>query len=138
METVFETPNSELVEARNKIKELEEKIRSLECDIKEKEETISAIEENMTIQYVEDWTVKDNYYGKGRFSGYVYWILGEGMVFYEDNTTFEGSWDFSGEITEGELRGTHSDKLLAKWQHGEEIDLNEDDSEDDSEYDSNF
>lgn len=128
METVFETPIDELAEARNKIKELEEKIRSLECD------TISAIEENMTSQYVEDWTVTDNYYGKGSFSGNIYWILGEGMVFYEDNTTFEGSWDSSGEITSGELRGTHSDKLLAKWQDGEEIDLNEDDSE----YDSNF
>lgn len=137
METVFETAIDELVEARNKIKELEEKIRSLECDIKEKDETISAIEENMTSQYVEDWTVTDNYYGKGRFSGNMYWIKGEGMVFYQDNTLFEGSWDSSGEITDGELRETYSDELLAKWEHGEEIAINEDDSNADSEYDSN-
>jgi hypothetical protein len=125
METVFQTPHDELLDARNKIKELEEKIRSLEYNIKEKNETISDIEKNMTSQYVEDWTVTDNYFGKGRFSGNMYWILGEGMVIYENKTIFEGSWDSTGEITEGELRRTHSDKVLAKWEDGEEIDLDE-------------
>jgi len=129
METVFQTPPDELLEARNKIKELEEKIRSLEYNIKEKNETISDIEKNMTSQYVEDWTVTDDYSGKGRFSGNMYWILGEGMVFYENNTIFEGSWNSTGEITEGELRGTHSDELLAKWEDGEEIDLDDDEDE---------
>jgi len=133
MQTVFETPIDELAEARNKIKELEEKIRSLECDIEEKDETISAIEQNMTSQYVEDWTVTDNYYGKGRFSGNMYWIKGEGMVFYQDKTMFEGSWDSSGEITDGELREIYSHELLAKWEHGEEVELNEKDSDFESE-----
>jgi hypothetical protein len=133
METVFQTPinnEDELANARNKIKELEEKIKWLECDIKENKETISAIEMNMTSQYVEDWTVTDNN-GKGRFSGNMYWIKGGGMVFYENNTIFQGDWDSTGEITEGELRGTHSDELLAKWEDGEEIDLEKED-----EYDS--
>jgi len=129
MDTVFESRIDELADARQKIKELEDKIRWLECDIKEKEETISAIESNMENCYVENWTITDSDGKKGEFSGNIYWIKGEGIVFYKNNTIFEGGWDSTGEITDGELRGTHSDEIIAKWECGEEIDLDEDNME---------
>ena len=130
METAFQTPLDELIEAKNKIKELDEKIKWLECEIKEKTETISAIEDNMETLYVENWTVTDKN-GKGEFSGNICWIKGGGIVFYKNNTIFEGSWDSTGEITEGELRGTYSDEILTKWEYGEEIDLEDEEEEED-------
>jgi hypothetical protein len=125
METVFQASPDELVEARNKIKELEQHIRYLECDIEEKKETIAAIENNMSNQYVENWTVTDSNGQKGEFSGTMCWIKGDGIIIYKNNTIFEGSWDSTGEIIDGELRGTYSDELLTKWEDGEELDLKE-------------
>ena len=91
METVFETPmnhEDELAQAKNKIKELEEKIKCLECDIKDKTETISAIEKNMSSQYVENWTCSDINGKRGEFSGNMYWIKGEGMIFNKKQNNF--------------------------------------------------
>jgi hypothetical protein len=128
METVFEThinQEDQLTQARNKIKELEEKIKCLECDIKDKSETISGIENNMSSQYVENWTCTDMNGKRGEFSGNMYWIKGEGMIFNKNKTIFEGSWDSTGEIIEGELRGIYSNELLSKWENGEEVDLDD-------------
>ena len=129
MDTVFEPSSNreiEIVDPKNKIKELEEKIKWLESEVKEKTETISVIENNMEQFYVENWIVSDQDGEKGEFSGNIYWIKGEGTMFYKDNKMFEGSWDSKGEIIDGELRGTYSDELLAKWEDGEEVDLDED------------
>jgi hypothetical protein len=126
METVFE---SELREANNKIKELEEKIRFLECDIKEEKETISAIEKNMENFYVENWTITDSNGKKGRFSGNICWIKGSGLLYYNDGTYFEGDWDSIGEISYGELRRTYTDDIITKWEDGEEVDEEEEDED---------
>jgi hypothetical protein len=127
METVFEKPMDELDEAKNLIKQLEEKIRLLECDIKEHKETISAIEDNMESCYVENWTVTDSDGKKGEFYGNIRFVKGCGTLYYKDKTYFEGDWDSTGEINCGELRRTHTDELLAKWEDGEEIDLEDED-----------
>lgn len=129
METVFQPPTDEIIEARNKIKELEEKIKWLETDNKDKMETISIMEKNMERLYVENWTVTDSDGKKGVFSGNVYWIKGDGTLFYKNNTIFEGSWDSTGEIIDGELRGTHTDELISKWIDGDEVDLEEEEDE---------
>jgi hypothetical protein len=137
METVFETPTYELVKAMEQIKQLEEKINRLEHEVKEKDNTISAIEKNMERLYVENWTVKDKDGKEGTFSGNVYWIKGGGIVFYKNSTIFEGDWDSTGEITDGELRETYGDYVIAKWEAGEEIELDdEDDDDEESDYES--
>ena len=69
METTFQPPTDEIIEARNKIKELEEKINWLETDNKDKMRTISIMEKNMERLYVENWTVTDSDGKKGVFSG---------------------------------------------------------------------
>jgi hypothetical protein len=134
METVFaKTTNdaeAELIEAKNKIKELEEKIKYLECDIKDEKETISAIEKNMDSFYVENWTVVDSNGKKGSFSGNIYWIKGSGLLYYKNGTYFEGDWDSIGEINYGELRRTYTDDVITKWENGEEVYDDEDDDED--------
>jgi hypothetical protein len=112
-----------LIQAQNKIKQLEEKVAILESEILEKQSHIESIESNMKSQYVEDWTMTDSDGKKGSFSGNMYWIKGEGMIFYKNNTIFEGNWDSTGEINYGELRETYSDEVLAKWECGIEIDL---------------
>jgi hypothetical protein len=126
MDSVFE---SALREANNKIKELEEKIRCLECDIKDEKETISAIEKNMESFYVENWTVADSNGKKGRFSGNIYYIKGSGLLYYNDGTYFEGDWDSIGEISYGELRRTYTDDIITKWEDGEEVDEEEEDED---------
>jgi hypothetical protein len=55
------------------------------------------------------------------------------MVFYKNSTIFEGDWDSTGEITDGELRETYGDYVIAKWEAGEEIELDDDDEESDYE-----
>ena len=117
----------ELTEAKNKIKELEEEIKLLKCELDEKTKTLNAIEFNMSNTYVENWTVSDNNGKKGEFSGNMYWIKGEGMVFYKNKTILEGSWDSNGEVIDGELRGTYNNELIRKWENGVEVDLEEDD-----------
>jgi hypothetical protein len=117
METVFQTSVDELSAEKNKIKELEEKVRWLETELHDKEKTILAIEQNMERLYVENWTIKD----RGTFSGNVYWIKGGGILFYDDGTRFEGDWDSTGKITDGELYFTHSGELVTRWENGKEI-----------------
>jgi hypothetical protein len=130
METLFQTSFDELSSEKNKIKELEEKVRWLEIELHNKEKTILAIEKNMEVLYVENWTVKD----RGTFSGNVYWIKGGGILFNNDGTRFEGDWDSTGKITDGELYITHSGELVARWENGEEIASEDEiDSEDESE-----
>jgi len=87
----------------------------------------------MKSQYVENWTVTDSYGEKGEFSGNIYWIKGEGTIFYKNNTIFEGDWDSTGEINDGELRGMHSDEVLAKWECGIEMDLDSSEKSEDEE-----
>ena len=128
--TTMETPmnqENELTEAKNKIKELEEEIKLLKCELDEKTKTLKDIEYNMSSTYVENWTVSDNNGKKGEFSGNMYWIKGEGMVFYKNKTILEGSWDSTGEVIDGELRGTYNNELIRKWENGLEVDLEEDD-----------
>lgn len=115
----------ELAEAKNLIKQLEEKIRWLECDIKGKTEMIDEIKNNMSCEYVENWSFTDSNGKKGRFSGNMNWIKSSGMVFYEDKTIFEGGWYYNGDIDYGELRGIYNDKLIAKWEDGDEIEPEE-------------
>jgi hypothetical protein len=117
METVFQTSFDELSSEKNKIKELKEKVRWLEIELHNKEKTILAIEKNMERLYVENWTVKD----RGTFSGNVYWIKGGGILFNNDGTRFEGDWDSTGKITDGELYITHSGERVSRWENGEEV-----------------
>ena len=131
----MQTSSSELEDAKNKIKELEQKIAMLEAEVKDEKCTISAIEENMESFYVENWTVTDSRGKKGSFSGNVYWIKGSGLLYYKDGTCFEGDWDSIGEINYGELRRTYTDEVITKWEGGEEVyeDEEEDEEEDENE-----
>jgi hypothetical protein len=132
METVFKksinNPEMELIEARNKIKQFEEKILNLTHELEEKKDTIKAIEDNMKRLYVENWTVTDSFGKKGEFSGNVYWVKGSGMLFYKDGTIFEGCWESTGEILHGELCNTYSGDLIKKWDCGEEVEEGEEDN----------
>jgi hypothetical protein len=76
----------------------------------------------MKSQYVENWTFIDADGKKGDFSGNMCWIKCSGLIFYKDGTMFEGDWDSTGEIVDGELRYTYSDDLITKWVDGEEVD----------------
>lgn len=116
-----------MVELKNKIKELEEKVAVLESELKDKEYEISAIEKNMDSFYVENWTVVDSNGKKGCFSGNIYWIKGTGLLYYKDGTCFEGDWDSIGEINYGELRRTYTDEVITKWENGIEVYEDEDD-----------
>jgi len=128
METVFETPtnrDTDLLEAKEQIKQLENQITDLKKQLTEskwnlieKESTISQIEKNMASQYVEDWTCTDIDGKAGRFSGNMYWIKGEGMLYYKNGTHFEGSWDSEGEIIDGELISNRNLEVLEKWDCG--------------------
>ena len=89
--------------------------------IEEKTEEISAIKDNMESFYVENWTVTDSNGKKGEFSGNINWVKGSGIIYYKDKTYFEGCWYDTGEIDSGELRHTHTDALIKKWEDGEEV-----------------
>jgi hypothetical protein len=118
-----------LIQAQNKIKQLEEKVAIVEREVLEKQCHIASIESNMKSQYVENWNVTDIDGEKGEFSGNIYWIKGEGTIFYKNNTIFEGDWNSTGEINDGELRGMYSDEVLAKWECGIEMDLDSSEGE---------
>jgi len=120
----------ELTDAKNKIKDLETKIADLTKQLLEKQCEILSIEENMETQYVDGWTVKDSYGGKGEFHGTIYWIKGKGVLYYKDRTRFEGHWDSSGEIKNGELSNCNGD-VITKWEDG--VELEEEDEEDEDE-----
>ena len=131
----MQTCSSELDEAKNKIKELEQKIATLEAEVKDERCTISAIEENMESFYVENWTVTDSRGKKGSFSGNVYWIKGSGLLYYKDGMYFEGDWDSIGEINYGELRHTYTDDIITKWEGGEEVYEDEEEDKDEDKED---
>jgi hypothetical protein len=114
-----------IVEQNNKILELSQKIASLEKEVKEKQDTIEAIEANMECFYVENWKTTDSNGKKGEFSGNICWIKGSGMIYYKNGTYYEGDWDSTGEFGYGELRGTHSDVLITKWEGGVEVEEEE-------------
>jgi hypothetical protein len=124
----------EFIDTHNKIKKLERKIIELESQLQEKCIMISDIEQNMTSQYVENWTITDTDGEKGEFSGNMYWIKGEGLIFYKNGTHFEGSWDSTGEIIDGELIRNSNSEVISKWECGVEIgDEDDEDSDEDSE-----
>ena len=102
------------------IQELEKKIKLLEIDIAEKNSKISDIENNMKSFYVENWKTTDSDGVKGEFSGNIYWVKGEGTIFYKNRTHFEGDWNSTGEIENGELFD-YSGKIIEKWVDGELI-----------------
>jgi hypothetical protein len=116
METVFSN------QLENKIKQLEEIIVQLEkqieeknCEIKDKKEYISAIENNMTREYVEGWVIDgETYYGS------IYWVKGEGELYCKDKTKFDGTWDSNGDFTDGKLLDPY-DNVLEQWEDGEFI-----------------
>lgn len=115
----------EFIDMQNKIKELEQKISKLESQLQEKNHTISDIEKNMTSQYVENWTTTDIDGKKGEFSGNMYWIKGEGLLFYKNGTHFDGSWDSCGEFIDGQLVRNSDLEVIAKWEQGVEIEAEE-------------
>jgi hypothetical protein len=120
----------ELTDAKNKIKDLETKIADLTQQLLEKQYEMVSIKENMETQFVDGWTVKDSYGGKGEFHGNIYWIKGEGILYYKDRTSFEGDWDSSGEINNGELSNCNGD-VITKWEDG--VELGEEEEEEDEE-----
>ena len=136
MDTVFAEPSNNIVfeflEAKSKIKTLEDKIVALEMQVKEKVCEIDAIEKNMTRQYVEDWSVTDSDGKKGAFCGNIYWIKGGGTLYYNNKTHFEGDWDSTGKIVDGELFDCH-DNLVTKWVDGVEFDDDDEEEEDEDE-----
>jgi hypothetical protein len=121
----YDELNAELIEAKNKIKELEERIKFLDEMFHEK----VSIESNLGLHsaYVEDWKDCDG----NKFCGSIYWTKNEGILYNRDTTRFEGIWDFDGEIKEGELTNRAGD-VIEKWENGEEIlESYEDESEED-------
>jgi len=122
----------ELTEAKNKIKDLEIKITDLTQQLLEKQYEIIYIEENMVTQYVDGWTVKDSYGEKGEFHGNIYWIKGEGILYYKNRTRFEGDWDSSGKIKNGELSNCNGD-VITKWEDGVELEVEKEEEEEEEE-----
>jgi len=121
-----------LPEYTNQIKLLEEKVAALEKQLDETKYILGghlySIERNMTRQYVEDWTVTDEDGKKGNFCGIMYWIKGEGSIYYNDKTHFEGNWDSAGEIIDGKLFDRNYE-LLSEWIDGVEVESDEEGSE---------
>ena len=119
---------SVLVEAKNKLKQLEEKNAKLEAQVEdlksqvedlkhqvaEKDRVIADIEANMTRDYVEQWTTDE-----GEFTGGIYWVKGEGTMYYKNKTYFEGSWSSTGEIIEGLLCDARNRNVIERWENGE-------------------
>ena len=112
---------SVLLEAKNKLKQLEEKNAKLEAqvvDLKkqvaEKDRVFADIETNLTRDYVEEWTTDD-----GEFTGGIYWMKGEGTLYYKNKTYFEGSWNSAGEIIEGLLCDCRNRNVIERWEDGE-------------------
>ena len=127
MENVFlNNTEAQLIDAKNKIKELEEKIAELENQLEDKQYTIDSIENNMSSHYVENWSVTDSDGNVGEFSGNIRWIKGGGLLFYEDGTNFEGDWDLNGEIMDGVLFDTDSGDVITKWDCGLEVEEDQD------------
>jgi hypothetical protein len=100
----YDQLSTELIEAKNKIEELEERIECIESNL------------GLHSAYVEYWKDSDG----NEFSGSIYWTKNSGMLYNRDRTLFEGKWDYDGEIMEGELTDLDGD-VLEKWEGGEEI-----------------
>lgn len=138
METVFarSVNNAEsqtIILLEKKIADLTKQLQETQMELNEKKSIISAIEDNLTGQCVEEWEVTDNTGKKGNFYGRIYWIKGDGIIYYEDQSHFEGDWDSMGEIINGKLIDCKYD-VIAKWENGEEIE-HEDEDEDEDEDD---
>jgi hypothetical protein len=115
---------NELTEAKNKIKELEEKLSHIKNQlkqanylIKEKEAFISDIEKNSRLDWVEGWKDADG----NKFYGNISWVKSDGTLDYSDASKFEGEWLLNGEFYQGELID-RSRKVIEKWEDGEFID----------------
>ena len=137
METVFATSvnNSEsntILLLEKKIEDLTKQLQKTQLELEEKITTISAIENNLTSQYVEEWVVTDNNGKKASFGGIIYWMKGEGSIFYKDKSHFEGDWDSMGEIIDGKLFD-YNYNVISEWKNGEEIEEEEEEEEEDEE-----
>ena len=121
----YDKLNTELIEAKNKIKELEEKVKFLDEMFSKQVSIESNLESHSA--YVEYWKDCDG----NEFCGSIYWTKNEGILYNRDTTRFEGIWDFDGEIKEGELTNRAGD-VIEKWEDGEEIlESDEDESDED-------
>jgi hypothetical protein len=121
----YDELNAELIEAKNKIKELEKRVKFLDEMFSEK----ISIESNLELHsaYVENWKDCD----RNEFSGSIYWTKNSGILYNIDRTRFEGEWDYDGEIMKGELTD-RAGNVIEKWENGEEIlEFGEDASESD-------
>jgi hypothetical protein len=114
---------SVLVEAKNKLKQLEEKnakletqVEDLKSQVEDLKDQVADIETNMTRDYVEGWTTDE-----GEFTGGIYWVKGEGTMYYKNKTYFEGSWSSNGEIIEGLLCDARNRNVIERWEDGELI-----------------
>ena len=121
----YDKLNTELIEAKNKIKELEEKVKFLDEMFSKQVSIESNLESHSA--YVVYWKDCDG----NEFCGSIYWTKNEGILYNRDTTRFEGIWDFDGEIKEGELTNRAGD-VIEKWEDGEEIlESDEDESDED-------
>jgi hypothetical protein len=122
----YDELNAELIEAKNKIKELEKRVKFLDEMFSEK----ISIESNLELHsaYVENWKDCD----RNEFSGSIYWTKNSGILYNIDRTRFEGEWDYDGEIMEGELTDC-AGNVIEKWENGEEILESDEDESDENE-----
>jgi hypothetical protein len=120
----YDQLNTELIEAKNKIKELEERVNFLD-EMFSKQVSIETNLESHSA-YVECWKDCDG----NEFCGSIYWTKNEGIIYNKDRTRFEGKWDLDGEIKEGELTD-RGGNVIEKWEDGEEILQFEEDEDDD-------
>ena len=134
--TTMQQPPVDSDSSSHEVKVLEEKVALLEKqlaakqgELEESQDAIKSIENNLTRQYVEDWDVTDADGKKGNFCGGIYWMKGDGSLYYKDKSHFEGQWDSMGEIIEGKLHDCHGE-VIAEWENGEEI-IEEEETEDD-------
>ena len=127
----YDKLNTELIEAKNKIKELEEKVKFLDEMFSKQVSIESNLESHSA--YVEYWKDCDG----NEFCGSIYWTKNEGILYNRDTTRFEGIWDFDGEIKEGELTNRAGD-VIEKWEDGEEILESDEDESDEDESDEDI
>ncbi|MCX8482948.1 MAG: hypothetical protein ORN50_05155, partial [Crocinitomicaceae bacterium] len=94
----------ELIETKNKVKQLEQEIAFLNSDLQEKLQFISNIEYNLGEHHawVDNWKDSEG----NEFTGSIYWTKKEGSSKQGYATYFEGEWDLAGDIVQGEL--THN------------------------------
>jgi len=105
---------SQVKDLKSQVEDFKSQVKDLESQVEDFKSQVADIEANMTRDYVEEWTTDE-----GEFTGGIYWVKGEGTMYYKNKTYFEGSWSSAGEIIEGLLCDARNRNVIERWEDGE-------------------